>query len=256
MLPPVRWLLLVVHRVGSVGDAQEKMLSRCCRTAASSGARTTLQRRSRDAPVSQHLSAAGSPVAMGTSSWCAVRAASSGVQDFLDEKEPEKPVDPASLEGRVDVSPEAVKRALVQALMAKDREVLDLKRIHELSLHRVEKTQEKHVKEHEEKAVFYEDNVNKQVLETVEVTEHEFDNVRGHRDMAANMRYMIMFANVAVTILTCRWLYRWYAYDPKRHYVSVWSRIQGSSKNYKEMQRQALETKTVQKLGSFTATKM
>jgi hypothetical protein len=88
------------------------------------------------------------------------------------------------------------------------------------------------VKGHEEKAVFYEDSVNKQTLETVEVTEHEFEGVKKHRDMATNVRYLVVFLNVAATIYALRWMWFYYATDPRRRFVPVYHRIYGSEKNY------------------------
>ena len=154
-----------------------------------------------------------------------------GLHGWLEEEDapaPDVTIDPDNR------TPEAVKRALVRTLMAKDKEVFDLKRLHELSLTRVEQHHERLLKNHEEKAIYTEDMVNKQALETVEVTEHEFAAVKKHRDMSTNMKYLIAFLNVAVTILCMRWLYFWYASDPRRHYTPTWTRIHGSHHNYKE----------------------
>jgi hypothetical protein len=179
----------------------------------------------------------GGAYASGSARGSATRS-QGGVHDWLDNKHERDPLLPSTdydtntNSGKLDTSPEAVKRALIEALMMKDREVFDLKRLHALSLHRVELHHERSIKSHEEKAVYFEDNVNKQTLETVEVTEHEFDNVKKHRDMASNMRYLIIFMNIAVTVFTMRWLWFWYADDPRRMYVPVAYKIHNSDREY------------------------
>ena len=145
---------------------------------------------------------------------------SSGVSDWIDEKH-ERAAPPPPPRGHdagasaVESGPEAIRRALINALMQKDREVLDLKRTHELSLQRVENTHERLIKAHEEKAVYYEDNVNKEVLTTLEVTEHEFEGVERHRDMAQNVRYLVMAVNILTTIYCMRWMWFYYATDAR-----------------------------------------
>ncbi len=177
------------------------------------------------------------------------RHATAGVADWLDDTKPQ--ADQAA--GNVDTSPHAIKRSLVLALMEKDRQVLELKRIHELSLQRVENHHKRAIQQHEEKAVYFEDNINKLTLETVEVTEHEFRGVKRHRDMAANVRWLVCAGNIVGTVFCLRWMWKYYAEDPRRVYVKVWTRIYGSDKDYRHEFQQMLRNRQVPALGAGMA---
>ena len=85
---------------------------------------------------------------------------------------------------------------LVSLIMERDREVLELKRIHELSMRRVEQSQRRRNLDTEEKAVYFEQAVSRLNLDATTVTDHTFRNVEHHRDMAKKMKYNLMLANL------------------------------------------------------------
>ncbi len=125
------------------------------------------------------------------------------------------------------------KDRLIEELDARDREVFELKRIPELSLRRVEQSQRRKLNDHEEKAVFYEQAMNRLNLDASTVTEHTYKNVQSHRDAATKMRYAWMVSNFLMAATVWAAAIWWFVYDPRRVYRARPLKIWGSTLSYR-----------------------
>jgi hypothetical protein len=109
--------------------------------------------------------------------------------------------------------------------MEKDRELLDLKRINALSMHRIEENHKRLNELHEEKALYYEDTINMNTLNTSSVTSHEFKQILKHVNMDWNVRYVMLSIYFGLTALAWRVIFLWYSNDPLREFQAKPKRL-------------------------------
>lgn len=106
--------------------------------------------------------------------------------------------------------------ALAKALYKKDREVLDLKRIHELTIMRLEENHRRKILDWQERGLYFEDAVNRITLDHVTNTDKTVREVTAHADQAGNDFISQMMLTVVMTIVSCWYLFYSYSTDPQR----------------------------------------
>lgn len=127
-----------------------------------------------------------------------------------------------------DEEQQKLRAAYVRAVMEKDMELLDLKRLHELSILRVGEGQRRHLSDYESRAVYFEECVARVSLDTVTVQEHTRKNVIWHAVGRAKLRVLKCALHLGVTLLVCLYLTYRYRWNSKRYYTPFGRRIWGS----------------------------
>ena len=111
---------------------------------------------------------------------------------------------------------EWTKEECINVLLQYDAEVLELKRIHELSMMRTENVHQRSKMDSEDNAMYFEQTAEREVMETVDTTQHTKKNVIHHH---ARLRVLRKYKAVMVATATlCFWslLMRWYVLNPNR----------------------------------------
>ena len=131
-----------------------------------------------------------------------------------------------SLSKRTDLSPEeAAKMQLVSSLLNKDDELFELKRINMLSLERVGEHQRRTMQNSEEKGIYTEEAINRQVLDAFTNTEYNKKKVRGHALQARKMRYVFIVVKFLCTLSLWWLIHWWYTSDPNLMWVDKPSKV-------------------------------
>jgi hypothetical protein len=110
------------------------------------------------------------------------------------------------------------RKAFIKALMEKDEEVLNLKRLHELSILRSSENQRRKIDDYHERGILFEDhNVRDYVLG---VDQHQADtkNVRKHSKLRDRLRLAKLAVHGGITAACTLWLTWRYMWNPQRHY--------------------------------------
>lgn len=120
---------------------------------------------------------------------------------------------------------EREKMKLVAELMMKDDEVLEVKRIHSLSMERIQDHQRRNMQTSEEKGIYVEDAINKQVLEAFANTDYNKKRVTMHWMQARKMRYWFIGGKFLGTASLWGLIHWWYSSDPTLMWVENPSRL-------------------------------
>lgn len=120
---------------------------------------------------------------------------------------------------------EAAKMKLVAQLMMRDDEVLEVKRINSLSLERISEHQRRTMQTSEEKGMYVEDAINKQVLDAFANTDYNKKRVTMHWMQARQMRYWFIGGKFVMTFGLWFLIHWWYATDPNLMWVEKPSRL-------------------------------
>lgn len=129
-----------------------------------------------------------------------------------------------------NLSEEETHKAYTNAILEKDRELLDLKRLHELSLLRVEDAHRRRIDGYEERAIYFETAVNNVTLQAVSTQDHDTKKVQRYGIERGRLRTVKVLINFLVAFLTCLWLRYRYCYNSKRYYVEKPRTMWGSGK--------------------------
>ena len=131
-------------------------------------------------------------------------------------------------DGGKKLTEEQEKAAFVAAIRDKDVELLNLKRLHELSILRGSESQRRKKQEYEERAIFYDEMMTKTTLDmagTHHRTKENVEELAGEKHSLRTWKLVtiLVFAFGCDLYLTYR-----YAWNSKRHYTSRPRTIWGS----------------------------
>lgn len=130
---------------------------------------------------------------------------------------------------------DAAKIKLVIELMETDEEVLELKRINSLSLERIKEHQRRSMQTMEEKGMYAEEGITKQILEYYGNAEHDKKKVTEHWMQARKNRYVFIVIKFVGTMSLWWLMHRWYAGDPNLMWVEKPSKVWRPRISHKEV---------------------
>lgn len=124
--------------------------------------------------------------------------------------------------------PGEVREQLIEAILSHDKEILELKRQHELSMLRVEQNQRRILKDQEDRGMYYEQNCNVHTFDTISVGLYSQRSALHHTIGLERLRNFKILLTVLSTILTCFYLYYRYIINPDFEYVEQPIKLLGS----------------------------
>ena len=114
-----------------------------------------------------------------------------------------------------------IKEDIIKALISKDKEIFELKRLHELSMLRVEQLQNRILKDQEDRGIYYEQNSNVHTFDTISVGQYTQRNTLHHMMGLEKLRNFKIYCAISASIYTCLFLYYRYIINPDMAYVEV-----------------------------------
>jgi hypothetical protein len=123
-----------------------------------------------------------------------------------------------------------VKEDMIKALISKDKEVFELKRLHELSMLRVEQLQNRILKDQQDRGIYYEQNSNVHTFDTISVGQYTQRNTLHHMIGLEKLRNFKIYCAISASIYTCLFLYYRYIINPDMAYVEVPIAVMGDTR--------------------------
>jgi hypothetical protein len=125
----------------------------------------------------------------------------------------------------------AARAALIDAIMQRDKEIFTLKRQHELSMLRVEQSQNRTLKDQTDRGLYFEQNCNVHTFDTISVGLYGQRNTMYHTLMVNRLRQLKIGMTLAVTGIIWAWLYNKYMLSDEWMYVEEPVHFMGATTN-------------------------
>ena len=146
-------------------------------------------------------------------------AASTAARDKSGGAEQNKSSSSSSSSKKVDLEAMSTeKRAFLRAMMDKDDELFQLKRLHEISCNRVEEVHRRAINDKEKHAAWMDGSHANQSLMQAACFQYTESNVRGHMAEWYKRRVIRAFQYCCYGMFFQVWMYWHYAMDEDRHY--------------------------------------
>ncbi|CUE64487.1 Hypothetical protein, putative [Bodo saltans] len=136
--------------------------------------------------------------------------------------------------GTPSSSPQSVasaRAALIDAIMQRDKEIFTLKRQHELSMLRVEQSQNRTLKDQTDRGLYFEQNCNVHTFDTISVGLYGQRNTMYHTLMVNRLRQLKIGMTFTVTGIIWAWLYNKYMLSDEWLYIAEPVHFMGATTN-------------------------